>query len=157
MTKNQSPRARFLEKVDKNGPVVKPELGRCWVFTSSIGRTGCGRFYYRGKSHDAYRIGYELFVRKLASSEHLHHLCEFRACVNWESHLQVTTPAEHFSELTPNHIAYRNKRKTHCPNGHLLSSDNLKKDRLPYRICRTCANLRTKSCQAARRLAARRS
>ena len=34
---------RFWEKVDKNGPIIRPELGPCWVWTASLRDTGYGQ------------------------------------------------------------------------------------------------------------------
>lgn len=37
---------RFWEKVDKHGPIVRPELGACWAWTGSM-RAGRGTFMVR--------------------------------------------------------------------------------------------------------------
>lgn len=144
MSKNQPTRDRFMEKVDTNGP------NGCWNFTSSIHKTGCGQFTYQGRSRSAYRIGYEILIRPLGPDEILHHVCENRLCVN-PAHLQVTTQKEHIADLTPTHLAYKNKRRTHCPMGHPLEEPNLVKSRLPYRICLACAKRRVRESTNKRR------
>lgn len=142
-----------MEKVDRRGK------DDCWPFLSSIGRTGCGRFYYRGKCHDAYRIGYTLLVGPIPDGKHLHHTCENRICVN-PAHLIPVTRREHYVEFSPNHIAYTNARKTHCPAGHLLAGNNLVSWLLNSsgaRSCLTCARRRIRECQARRRAKTRKN
>lgn len=36
---------RFWERVDKNGPVMRPELGPCWIWIGAINHGGYGDFY----------------------------------------------------------------------------------------------------------------
>ena len=35
---------RFWEKVNKAGPIIRPELGPCWIWTGQLDRKGYGRF-----------------------------------------------------------------------------------------------------------------
>jgi hypothetical protein len=140
----RDPIVRFMEKVDTYGKIPSqcPKLGRCWNFTSSIGRTGCGRFFYKGKSRDAYRVGYELMVRPLDSREILHHKCQNRKCVR-PTHFDITTSKNHFCNLHPNHLAYINSRKTHCPHGHEYTKENLVPSTYG-RKCLTCKRIRSR-------------
>ena len=140
----KAPIDRFMEKVDRRGD------DECWPFLSSIGKSGCGRFFYQGKCRDAHRIGYELMIGPIPDGLDLHHRCENRLCVN-PAHLQPATKSYHHSELSPGHIAYINKRKTHCPYGHELSPDNCVAFALPYRKCLTCARRRSRNWYRARR------
>lgn len=56
---------RFWQYVNKNGPTVRPELGRCWVWTAFIPQAiGYGRFSIkiggRHKSEGAHRVSWFL-------------------------------------------------------------------------------------------------
>ncbi len=143
--KNQPVLERFFDKVDLD------ESTGCWNFTSSIGKSNNGRFYYNHKCMEAYRIGYLLMGGEIPDKFHLHHICENRLCVNPE-HLIPVTSAEHHGDLTPHHIAYKNKRKTHCPQGHPYTADNLVQGIIKSRHCKICANKRSADCQRAKRL-----
>lgn len=143
--KNQPVLERFFDKV-----VIDAATG-CWNFTSSISKTNNGRFYYNYKCRDAYKIGYILMGGEIPAGYDLHHTCENRLCVNPE-HLLPVTRATHYGELTPHHIAYKNKRKTHCPKGHPYTEDNLVTSlRHQGRWCRICAVQRSNDCQKRKR------
>jgi hypothetical protein len=146
--KNMPVMERFMEKVDKRGPK------ECWPFMSSIGKSGCGRFFYHGQCRDAYKIGYELLVGPIPEDKHLHHICENRRCVN-PAHLEVVSVRDHFVNRSPKHITYINSRKTHCPQGHPLVDGNLVKFRQNknQRVCLICTRKRVRECQQRRRKA----
>lgn len=145
--KNQTIINRFLDKVCKNG------IDGCWNFVSSISHTGSGRFFMNGKCRDAYRVSYELFIGEIPKGHELHHICENRLCVN-PDHLKVLTRKDHL-KCSPTQIAYMNAHKTHCPQGHEYTEDNL----VPYlfklngkRSCLICAKKRSRECNARKRL-----
>lgn len=143
--KNQPVLERFFDKV------VIDETTGCWNFTSSISRTNNGRFYYNFKCMDAYKIGYLLLGGIINDGEELHHVCENRLCVNPE-HLIPLTRIVHLTEFTPNHLTYKNKRKTHCPQGHQYTEDNLVRyDGVKGRKCLECARKRTREFGANKR------
>src|SRR5204862_2084464 len=52
---------RFEEKVDRNGLVIRPELGPCHIWTGKRrpGRFDYGQFYYKGKVVQAHKFLYE--------------------------------------------------------------------------------------------------
>lgn len=132
--KNQPIAERFMEKV------AKDEATGCWNFTSSISKkAGNGRFTMNGRSRDAYKVAYEMFVGAVPEGLHLHHRCENRRCVN-PNHLIPVTRSEHYAQLSPNHFIYKCARKTHCPKGHPLIEGNLVLSRLKNgsRLCLTC-------------------
>src|SRR5437763_1765391 len=144
--KNQPVIERFIDKISNYGSKG------CWTFTSSINRKGYGRFFHNGKCVDAHRVSYELFIGKIKEGFQLHHLCSNPPCVN-PSHLKRVTPREHYSELTPSHIAYKNAHKTMCPKGHSLVKGNLVLFRLKMgqRTCLICARKRSRDCQRIKR------
>lgn len=142
--KNQPVLERFFDKV-----VINENTG-CWNFTSSIGKSNCGRFYYNYKCRDAYKIGYLLLGGVIGDKEELHHVCENRLCVNPE-HLMPLSRVVHLTEFSPNHISYKNKRKTHCPSGHPYTEDNLVKGDIYGRHCLACAKKRVREFSANKR------
>lgn len=79
---------RFWEKVNKEGPVMRPELGPCWIWTAA--RTGGGYGYIgdgggrAGRSLRANRVSWELQHGALAASVDVLHRCDNPACVRPE-------------------------------------------------------------------------
>lgn len=144
MSKNQNVIDRFFDKVDLD------ENSGCWNFTSSISRTNNGRFYYNYKCWDAYVIGYILLGGEIPKGYLLHHICENRLCVNPE-HLMPVTRVEHQADLSPTHLAYINKHKTHCKRGHPYTEENLVKGNIKGRSCRICAVKKTGDYHKAKR------
>lgn len=88
---------RFLEKVDKCGPVPaeRPELGVCWMWTGAVcKRTGYGKARFHNKTQNAHRVA--LMVLEgvdIPSFMVGDHLCRNRRCVN-PSHIEVVTQQE---------------------------------------------------------------
>lgn len=127
-------RARFLSHV------IKGE--GCWTWIGAVSKkTGYGVSYLNGKTMTASRASHLLFNGPLSSIEQAHHTCENRQCVN-PDHLERTTHRRHLVDLTPNGVAYKNKRKTHCPKGHAYSPENTvvyaKKNGNKSRFCIAC-------------------
>jgi hypothetical protein len=94
---------RFWEKVNKDGPVLVPKLGKCWVWTA-YKLKGYGRVSYKNKSTLAHLVSWML-SGKPTPKEQLDHLCKNRACVR-PSHLeevsnQVNSQRGTRSTLTP--------------------------------------------------------
>lgn len=73
-------KVRFWDKVDKNGPIVRPEIGQCWIWKAGRDR-GYGRFGIEGKSLLATRVLWEWEVGPLKSDDFLCHKCDNPSCV----------------------------------------------------------------------------
>jgi hypothetical protein len=93
---------RFWSKVDKNGPVIRPELGPCHIWTGDKGRDGYG-LIRRGRNGDgvarATRVALEIKLgRRLADGgEALHH-CDNPPCVR-DEHLFLGTNEDNRKDM----------------------------------------------------------
>lgn len=87
---------RFWSKVDKNGPILRPDLGPCWVWTRCRRPTGYGISSMNGRHRDAHVVAYILTVGHEPPPETpiITHLCDGAAvgCVR-PPHLKADTQA----------------------------------------------------------------
>lgn len=75
---------RFWEKVDKNGPTIRTELGPCWIWTAYIGAQGYGKINLgaRGEGIEtAPRVSWELHNGPVPDGKLVCHRCDYRPCV----------------------------------------------------------------------------
>ncbi len=126
---------RFWSKVRKTDT--------CWIWTSAIIPSGYGTFWIDGGTQYAHRLAYEWVVGPIAPGLQLDHLCRVRECVRPDHLEPVTGRVNILRGVGPAAI---NARKTHCPQGHPLSGDNLyaRVDRHGSRLrtCIKCVNAR---------------
>jgi hypothetical protein len=80
---------RFWSKVDKNGP-VHPTLGKCWIWTAGIFKSGYGQFRFNDVSMTAHCVSYWLDGKTIPTGLHIDHICRNRLCVN-PRHLRTVT------------------------------------------------------------------
>lgn len=74
---------RFWKKVDKNGPILRPDLGRCWEWTASRIWSGYGQFRDgSSKMTGAHRFAYEQTQGPLPEGAMVLHRCDNPPCVN---------------------------------------------------------------------------
>jgi hypothetical protein len=88
----KDPKQRFLAKVDKNGPIVRPDLGPCWMWMARRIKGGYGRF--TASTHEqvlAHRFSWEQFRGPIPTGFEVDHLCRNTRCVN-PNHLEPVTP-----------------------------------------------------------------
>lgn len=71
----------FWQKVNKDGPVIRDEIGPCWIWMAAKDSGGYGRL---GK-HKAHRVAWFLAHGEWPARDALHR-CDTRACVR-DSHL----------------------------------------------------------------------
>ena len=123
----KTPEQRFLEKIEKTET--------CWLWKAHAYK-GYGVFSLNGKQVGAHRAAYTLFVGPIPEGLQIDHLCRVPMCVN-PDHLEPVTPAENLRR-SPGTWAGKNIRKTHCPSGHPLSGDNMRRSAADSRYCLAC-------------------
>lgn len=108
----------------------------CWNWKGGISVYGYGQFMMNKKNYRVHKLIYELLKGKVPDGLELDHLCRVRHCVNPE-HLEAVT---HDENVKRGNDGLFQKLKTHCPQGHSYSGDNLYLDKKGYRRCRQCHN-----------------
>ncbi|OGO40039.1 MAG: hypothetical protein A2Z03_11975 [Chloroflexi bacterium RBG_16_56_8] len=89
---------RFWEKVNKNGPTVRPELGRCWLWIASIlVPHGYGQIQVDGKPRRAHVVAWELENGPVPEGKILRHKCDVRHCIR-PFHLEPGTYKENAAD-----------------------------------------------------------
>lgn len=111
----------------------------CWLWTGNVTERGYGHFSVAGKARKAHRIAYRLFVGPIPPGKQIHHRCGNTVCVR-PDHLEAVSAREHM--FLSNNACAVNAAKTHCPEGHPLSGDNLCVDGAGQRSCKRCREQR---------------
>jgi hypothetical protein len=87
---------RFWRKVDKNGPVIRPELGPCWIFTGSKTSDGYGQITLCGRGSKtvyAHRLAWELTHGPIPAGALMRHACDNPPCCR-PDHVQPGSSSE---------------------------------------------------------------
>lgn len=78
-------RALFWSRVDKNGPVVREGLGKCWIWTGSRIKRGYGTFSIHSanwSNEGAHRVSWVLVGGEIPPGAFVLHSCDNPPCVN---------------------------------------------------------------------------
>lgn len=131
--------------IDRFWAKIKVDINNCWLWQGKLNDSGYGKMRINGKDMRIHRFAYELYKAKIPKGLVLDHLCRVRNCANPE-HLEPVTRAENTRRGT----AWKtsgdySRNKTHCPQGHPYSGENLKvrkqgKGKYQHRQCKTCIN-----------------
>lgn len=83
LSKVDTEETRFLDKVDKNGPVhpYTSEMGQCWIWTGAKNAAGYGAFRFRGATRPAHRAAWTIY-RLTEPLNYCCHSCDRPSCVN---------------------------------------------------------------------------
>jgi hypothetical protein len=105
--------------------------GDCWVYTWPTCAKGYVRIRTESGKRFGHRIAWEHFIDDWPDDLTYDHLCRRTSCVNpWHGN-----PVPRALNSSDN----ANARKTHCPQGHPLSGDNLRyATRGTGRVCKAC-------------------
>lgn len=104
--------SRFWDKVNKNGPVVDPELGPCWLWTAATNQYGYGIYRHEGRVVAAHRLVAEQKYGRLDRATDVDHQCHTPACVN-PGHLRKATRSENSAYRNTTTSARRDMRNVY--------------------------------------------
>lgn len=121
------PHERALSRIE-----ITPD--DCWRYLGYKDKDGYGLMRgVAGKTQLAHRVVYEALVAPIPPGLQLDHLCRVRDCLN-PKHLEPVTLKENIRRGRSS-----NSEKTHCPQGHPYSGENLWISATTgARLCATC-------------------
>lgn len=138
--------ARFWSKVDKNGPIVRPELGPCWLWTAGLKEGRYGVIQMAGRGERAHRVAFFLEYGRWPVPSCLHK-CDVGLCVRFE-HLyegdQKQNVADSWQRGRANNLPGRiasaelRRAKRICVNGHEYTEANTYIRSTGHRGCKQC-------------------
>lgn len=124
----------------------------CVTWVGAIRNDGYGQISISGRPVRVHRL--VLFLNTGTIGEHVLHSCDNPVCIN-PQHMSWGSDSDNARDKV-NRGRHHNQKKTHCPQGHEYTDDNLAKHALKTnrRQCLTC--LRTAVRESQQRLRDRR-
>lgn len=102
---------RFFARIDKDGPVIRADLGPCWMWTGSREDRGYGTIHTMEKGREkTHRVAFYLQHGRWPTPGALHH-CDNPPCSRWE-HIYEGSPADNARD-----VDLRGRRRTRL--GHV--------------------------------------
>lgn len=124
---------RFWAKVNKDGPIIRPELGPCWVWTGARYSNGYGAFQIGGRHEHG---GYQTTAHRVALALHQGvpvetidtgcHSCDNPPCCN-PAHLFDNTQAGNLEDMRQ-----KGRRNRTGPPGGQLTEESVRQIRAEY-------------------------
>ena len=109
----------------------------CWLWDQGKTVAGYCITGTRKKKYYTHRLAYQAAKGAIPEGLELDHLCRRRSCCN-PAHLEAVTKSENVKRgLGGAH----NKQKTHCPQGHEYTPENIRWYQ-GRRYCRTCQKVK---------------
>lgn len=116
----------------------------CRVFTGWRDKDGYGWLRVNGKKVGAHRVAWELENGPIPTGLSVLHRCDNPPCCD-VGHLFIGTQADNVADREakgrtklPSNSGEYQRAKTHCPQGHPYSGDNLLVQSDGWRRCRAC-------------------
>lgn len=136
---------RFWEKVERTAT--------CWFWKAGRNPDGYGNFRINGKTEGAHRVAWKITYGAIPDGRQVLHRCDTPPCVN-PNHLFLGDHDINMSDKAvkgrapgtgkgddQHGLGARNRRKTHCKNGHAFSPENTYTNPQGHRACRICQNV----------------
>ncbi len=133
---------RFMSKITK--------VNNCWLWNAGTNFKDYGNFSItingKTKTYRAHRFIYEYINGPISEGLLVCHSCDTPRCVNPE-HLWLGTVSDNAIDSV-NKKRHGMTKKTHCPQGHEYTPDNIytRASRAKYaRECRLCRRIKSKN------------
>ncbi len=91
-------KARFWAKVNKSGPVIREQLGPCWVWTAALSKAGYGVFGIGQGIFYASRISWTMVNGQITPGHETLHECDNPPCCN-PNHIRTGTHAQNMRDM----------------------------------------------------------
>ncbi len=128
---------RFMEKIN-----VPYDLFACWEWTAATDKDGYGYFRLDKKHDRGHRVMWKWKVGPIPQGLSVLHSCDNPPCVN-PAHLFLGTQHDNMADRDKKGRS-RSTKRTHCPQGHIYSGDNLHLTPNGERMCKTCSREKSK-------------